>query len=96
MFLSWIWFAILKYDKDCLEKVVKELKLLKVVVTVMVTVQWSFLAVTNPVMMVNDHWPGVILSLLQFQTKAARLNHLKMCSSNINIFLLTFWSRGYN
>ena len=51
--------------KIVLENVVKELKLLKVVVTVMVTVvtvQWSFLAVTNPVMTVNDHWPGVILS----------------------------------
>ena len=27
----------------------------------MVTVQWSFLAATNPVMMVNDCWPAVIL-----------------------------------
>ena len=33
MFLSQVWFGISKYDKDFLEKVVKELKLAKVFVT---------------------------------------------------------------
>ena len=50
--------------KIALEEVVKELKLVKVIVTlvIMVIVQWNFSAVTNPVVMVNDCWLAIILN----------------------------------
>ena len=51
--------------KIALEKVVKKLKLVKVVVTFRFGGhgdQLSFLAVTKPVTTVNDLWPTVIFS----------------------------------
>ena len=50
--------------KITLEKVVKELKIVKVLVTsdmVIESARQSFLALTNPV--TNDHWPANILNV---------------------------------
>ena len=58
--------------KIVLQKVVKELKLVKVVGTsilaVMVTIQQSFSTVTNPVTTINDRWPAVILTAVTYYT----------------------------
>ena len=53
--------------RDCFRKSCKRMKISKScyyikVVAVMVMVQQSFSAVTNPVMMVNDRWPAIFLS----------------------------------
>ena len=55
--------GMLDYGKDCFRKICNRIR---VGVGVMVTVQEGFLAVINTSMMVNDHWPTIILSAVYY------------------------------
>ena len=87
MFPLQIWFAILKYGKDYFRKSCIKIKISKSccymkIMAVIVTIQWSFLTVTNPVIVVNDYWPAFILS-------TAVLLYLRNCTYDCD-FWYTF------
>ena len=63
------------------------------VLAVMVTIQRSFLAVTNAVAMVNDRWPAVILSAASyFINLISILPSMGYCNPVSAVFIIVIWT----